>query len=173
MRKCRFAVAIALVCLGCPAPATGQEVGEPPSRDWWLGGSVGFPGSGLDLAGLELLTTTFHAHYAARNKFGFDFAAGTFPRIAFDGIAGLVTRVGATMPFGSDRILLWPSAGLSGLAVNYEDEAVTRGGGYAGLAATVSIGDSSSGLRVGGSAHKLSGGNDLLWFAEIGFMWRR
>lgn len=172
MRSSRCAIAIVMICLGSPASALGQEQ-TSPSRDWWIGGSLGLPGSGLEFAALELLMLSFHANFADPGRLGLDFKLGTPPRLTFDGTAALTTRIGATLPFGSERVLVWPSAGLSGLAINYEDEAVARVGGYAGLAATVLVGGSRSGMRAGASAHKLSGGNDLLWFVELGFMWRR
>lgn len=134
-----------------------------PEGEWKFGGSLGFPGVGMQPVP-EVFTLGAHAQYFPSGMVGVEGSLGFAPLgLAFGGLV-VGGRPGVTVPLRAASILILPSAGVSALA------GVSRNGlqlgpdlFYAGLA-TLHVG----GVRLGVTVHWRDLSNEPAWLVEFG-----
>lgn len=166
-------LALGLILLGGGAPAGAQALPADTlsqARDGWLiGGSVGLPGFGSEVAA-EAFTIGVHWTRARPGRLGADFSLGTIPRTLAEGVLVLGLRGGVALPLLlAPGTWLLPSTGVSLIG------GVGAGGGggaigYNGGIAAAAFGTGRTGLRIGITWHRFQDLQGTVWLVELGFV---
>jgi hypothetical protein len=163
-------VLAALLVILLPLAAAAQTGAEQaaaasaPRRAWLVGGALGVPGGSGQFAP-DLFTVGLQATQFAPRRPGLDLAIGIAPRVIR--LGGVGARAGVTVPLAlGDRVVLMPTAGVSGLA------SLTEGEGLYGYHGGVSLvfGDRSGATpRLSVTAHQFNEADRPVWLFEFGF----
>lgn len=169
-----FRIALLITLLAASArDVTAQE--PIPARDslrvaprqWIAGVSIGVPGFGGEPFP-TLLTVGGHWTQLNIGRLGADFSVGIVPRTLIDGIIAVGARGGVALPLAvSPRMLLLPSAGVSGVGAVGSGGALGVKGFNTGLTAVLMAPD-GTGVRSGITWHRFNDAREALWLLELG-----
>jgi hypothetical protein len=167
-RRIAIAMSAAVLLLVGPAVVAGQET-PPAHRDGWvMGGSVGvlgpervvYPGR---------FTVGAHWTRVTPGRLGPDFSVGTVPALLFPRLV-VGARGGVALPIALTRnVYVLPSGGVSMVSLLGPGALHGAVGLNAGIAAMAFV-DRSYAVRVGVTAHRLSGVDGTARLVEVGLV---
>lgn len=165
-------LALVICCsLSVSAPdSTARRDSTLLRRDGWIvGPSVGMPTANGNVMP-ELLTVGINFTRLSPGRLGPDLSLGTLPRALVYGAAAFGFRADAAYPVSvSPHLLVFPATGLSVIGAMGAGGGASLTGINAGMAA-VFYGESSTGLRVGVTAHQFSEMTTPIVLIELGFV---
>jgi hypothetical protein len=138
-----------------------------PQDGWIVGPSIGVIAAGGEVSP-ELFTIGLQFTSFSPGRLGADISVGTMPRALADGVVAFGFRADAAYPVSVfPHMLLLPAAGLSAVGVGGDGGGGGAMGINAGLAA-VFYGRSSTGLRLGVTAHQFAMIETPIFLVEVG-----
>jgi hypothetical protein len=162
-----------LFALCCSMPAMAQDSTarrdstSPRAEGWIVGPSLGLP-TGAGGVSPEVFTVGLNFTRLNPGHPGGDLSFGTMPRALAEGIVAFGFRADVAYPVSvSPRVLLLPAAGLSVIGALSDETGGGTMGLNAGLAA-VFHGTSTTGLRIGVTAHQFLMAEQLVYLIELG-----